>query len=136
MAIWGRKDRRPRLTRQEALSCRPVKRAGVGERRLGSGGVVLVYPVSLKPWMAELLRRFQGNAPPAQTRKLELDELGTSVWSLIDGRRTVLEIVDAFAGTYRLHRREAEVSVTRFLYELGRRGLVAMEAEKASGRGG
>lgn len=60
-------------------------------------------------------------------KKLQLDALGTEVWDLIDGRRSVRKIIQRFAETHRLHPREAEVSVTRFLRELGKRGLIGLQ---------
>jgi hypothetical protein len=60
-------------------------------------------------------------------RKIQLDILGTGVWDLVDGKSTVLEIIDSFAEVHRLYRREAEVSVIQFLRELGRREIVGMK---------
>jgi hypothetical protein len=59
-------------------------------------------------------------------KKFQLDELGTAVWNLMDGKRSVRQLVKIFAGTHRLEPREAEVSVTQFIRELGRRGLIGM----------
>lgn len=125
MGLWRR--RQPALSRNTALACRPVKNRDIREKRQESGETLLVYPVTLKPWMWELLRRFSGGSPPEQTRKLQLDELGSATWDLINDERTVKQIVDAFADAYRLHPKEAELSVTRFLLELGKRGLIAMQ---------
>jgi hypothetical protein len=62
----------------------------------------------------------------AQTKKLQLDALGTSVWDLVDGKRSVRRITQIFAETHRLENKEAEVSVTRFIRELGKRGLLGL----------
>ena len=59
-------------------------------------------------------------------RKLQLDELGTAVWGMLDGQKTVSQVIDQFSNLQKLHRREATVSVTLFLRELGKRGLIAM----------
>ncbi len=127
MGLWRRRQRRPALSRDAALACRPVKNRDIRVERLDSGEILLVYPVKLKPWMSELLRRFNRTPLPEQMRKLQLDELGSATWDLIDDERTVEQIVDAFAAAYRLHPKEAELSVTRFLLELGKRGLIAMQ---------
>ena len=60
-------------------------------------------------------------------KKIELDELGTEVWDLLDGRRSVRHLIKSFAGTHQLEPREAEVSVTQFIRELGRRGLGSIQ---------
>ena len=116
----------PKLTRSQALGLTPVKSSGLKEERLASGVVRLTYPLAVKPWTAALMRRFSRQEPAAMTGRLELDEMGTAVWDLIDGRRAVRRIAELFAETYQVHPREAEVSVTRFLRDLGRRGLVGL----------
>jgi hypothetical protein len=45
----------------------------------------------------------------------------------VDGKSTVMEIIDSFAGLHQLYHKEAEVSVIQFLRELGRRGIVGMK---------
>ena len=114
------------LSRSEALNYRPVKNRHISEERIGDDEVIIAYPMTVKPWISALLQRFGGRSEPVRTKKLQLDELGTSVWDMVDGQRSVREIVAAFADTHRLERKEAEVSVTHFLRMLGQRGLIGM----------
>ncbi len=114
------------LTRQEALNCIPVRNPEAAEQWLDSGEVVLTYPVALRPWLAGLTRRLGGEADGRRVKRLQLDHLGAAVWKLIDGRLNVAGLTEAFAGEYQLHPLEAEASVSAFLRELGRRGLVAL----------
>lgn len=95
--------------------------------RLDSGEVLLTYPVALRPWMASLVRYVGGPAENNRTRKLQLDTLGTFVWDLLNGNRSVAQIVQHFSKTHRISFKEAEISVTRFLRDLGRRGLIGMQ---------
>jgi hypothetical protein len=46
---------------------------------------------------------------------------------MIDGKRTVWDIVAAFAEAHQLEIREAEMAVTQFLRDLGKRGLIGMQ---------
>ena len=124
MGLFKRK--KPQLTRDEALACVPVKSAVVAESRTGDGMIRLRYPLVVKPWIAELARRFGGRPDATPSRQLELDELGSLTWDLIDGDRSVKGIVRHFIQQTRVHPKEAEVAVTRFLRELGRRGIVGM----------
>lgn len=58
------------------------------------------------------------------TKKLQLDSMGSSVWHMLDGQqniKTIIEVVSAESG---LPLAEAEISVTKFLRELGRRGIL------------
>lgn len=127
MGLFRKKTAPPPLSREQALDCIPVKSAVVRASRTPEGVVRLRYPLALKPWMAELARRFGGaSAATPPMRQLELDELGSITWDLIDGRRSVRGIVRHFAREIEVHPKEAEAAVTQFLRELGRRGIVGM----------
>ena len=115
------------LTKRQALNLTPVRNIESSEITLDSGVVVIHYPVTMRPWMAKWMRRFKGTSPETGSRKLQLDTLGTEVWRMIDGKRTVWDIVAAFAKTHQLEKREAEMAVTQFLRDLGKRGLIGMQ---------
>ena len=74
-----------------------------------------------------MVRRLGGRPEEAPLRKTELDEMGSMVWGLIDGDRTVHDIIREFSEHYQLHPKEAEVSVTQFIRMLGNRGLVGLK---------
>jgi len=124
---WRARDRTTSMrSRSEALACIPVKNRYVREQRLENGEVLVLYPVTVRPWMATLGRWLgAGNAAP-RTAKLQLDRLGSAVWALIDGQTPLRRIAATFAQNQRLERKEAEVAVTQFIRELGRRGLVGL----------
>lgn len=109
------------------MACIPVKGSHVQESRLESGEILLAYPDLKRPWFAGMLQRWgRVDKNAVRIKKLQLDALGTSVWELLDGRRSVLQIIELFAQKYRLHPKEAEVSVSQFLRELGRRELIGL----------
>jgi hypothetical protein len=127
---WFRKKKPVplQLTREQALRCVPVKNESVQEKRLDSGVVQLTYPLRLKPLLADAAKRFglwKDGDPPK--KHLQLDEMGTFSWDLMNGKRSVAGMVDALAERYKLHPKEAQVSMTAFLRELGKRGLVGMK---------
>ena len=115
------------LSRTDALCCIPIRNPMVVESRMDSGEILLSYTETLKPWFAGILRRMNKASEIRRTRKLQLDILGTGVWDLVDGKSTVMEIINSFAGIHQLYHKEAEVSVIQFLRELGRRGIVGMK---------
>ena len=115
------------LTKSRALTLTPVKNRESSEAQLPSGDIVIQYPVTLRPWMAKWIQRLRGSSPQVGSRKLQLDGLGSDVWKMIDGKRTVRDIVDEFAGSHQLGNREAETAVTQFLRELGKRGLIGLK---------
>jgi hypothetical protein len=120
-------------TRREALDCIPVKNRTVQEQRLENGDVLVVYPVAVRPWMAAMARWLGGDGAPPRTAKLQLDRLGSGVWAMLDGHTSLRRIAAAFAEIHRLERKEAEVAVTQFVRELGRRGLIGLRRNPASG---
>ena len=127
MRVFKKKPKGPTISRAEALDRIPVKNRQISENRLETGEVIIHYPVTMRPFFAGLAKRFGGQEAQIQVKKLQLDELGTSVWNLMDGKRSVRQLIKMFAGTHQLETREAEVSVTQFIRELGRRGLIAMK---------
>jgi hypothetical protein len=132
---WLTKDRSaPQQSRSEALACIPVKNRHVREQRLDNGVVVVLYPVTVRSWMATLARWLGVRAAPPRTAKLQLDRLGSGVWGMLDGRTSLRRIAAAFAETHRLERKEAEVAVSQFIRELGRRGLIGLRPDSAAGR--
>ena len=115
------------LTRREALSFVPVKNRAVSQESTDAGLIRLTYPVTVRPAFSGMLRRFGIWDGKPSKKTLELDAMGCAAWELVDGRRSVREVAAAFAGRFRLGGREAEVAVSAFLRELGRRGLVGFQ---------
>lgn len=124
---WLTSKQRPILIhRDEAIACTPVKNRHVRESRVDSGEVVLHYPVSAPPWAARVARWIRKDPGGPRVGKLQLDALGTAVWDMIDGRRSLQEIAAAFAESHQLEPKEARVAVAQFARELGRRGLIGL----------
>ncbi len=121
-----KKPRKAALSRAEALRCTPVKSTDAWETSRDADRVILAYPAGMRPLIARLVRTFGGDASRTRTKKLQLDALGLAVWDLLDGRRTIKHIIESFADAHQLDFKEAEASVTTFLRELGRRGLIGM----------
>ncbi len=119
-------DKSAIINRQEALNCIPVRNATVQSHELDSGDILVEYPLLLKPLFKALHKRFHGNSRPP-TRKLELDTMGSLVWNMIDGENSTQTIIKRFSSHYSITLQEAETSVTTFLLELGKRGLIGMQ---------
>jgi hypothetical protein len=126
MKVFRKKSAGNHLSRSEALDHTPIRSRQISEIRLDSGEVIIEYPLIVKPWIAAVARRLGGHQEQKQTKKLQLDAMGTSVWDLVDGKRSVRMIIQVFAKAHRLENREAEVSVTSFLRQLGQRGLLGL----------
>lgn len=127
MRVFRPKRKDAPVTRAEALNCTPVRNIRAEETRMKGGEARIAYPAQMRPMIAGVIRYFGGRTDRTYIKKLQLDALGTQVWDLIDGKLTVRQIVRRFADDHRLHAREAEVSVTAFLHELGKRGIIGMK---------
>jgi hypothetical protein len=116
----------PPTDREEALGRTPVKYRHLREERTAAGEVVILYPVTARPWIAALARRLGAGGAAPRTGRLQLDAMGSEVWGMLDGRSSLREIADRFAGRHRVGATEAQTAVAQFVRELGRRGLVAL----------
>lgn len=115
------------LTRTEALACIPQKAGAARWQVTGEGDILIEYPLAVRPFFLQLARRFsRQDQMPAPTRKLQLDRLGSMVWQMVDGRKNVGTIVTEFAAASGFTMQEAELSVTAFFRQLGRRGLISL----------
>jgi hypothetical protein len=118
------------LTRREAMALSPVKSRDVLADEAPSGCVRLSLPVAVRPALAGLARRFGLWDGRVLRKTVELDAMGSAVWRLIDGRRSLGQIAAALAERFGLDAREAELAVAEFLRQLGRRGAIAMAGGK------
>ncbi len=126
MGLFKKKRQPPALTRDQALACTPVRNDIVKWEILDSGLVRVEYVLVLKPLLKSIFERFGSPSSELPTRKLELDALGSQVWQMIDGSRTTAQLIEDFARLQNISTQEAEQSITLFLRELGRRGLIAL----------
>jgi hypothetical protein len=112
------------LTRTEALAGVPMRSPSATWKVLEDGNILIEYPLNIKPFFIQLANRFTRGQVPRPTKKLELDSMGSRVWQMFDGEKEVRTIIREVANQSGLSLQEAEISVTTFLRELGRRGLI------------
>jgi hypothetical protein len=112
----------PPRSKTEALEAVPVPLPEVRSSTSESGLVRLSYPAALKPWLARLLPASLSRPQ----RTLELDAMGSRVWSMIDGQATVRDIARQVASHYACHPAEAEQAVALFVRQLGQRGILGL----------
>lgn len=106
------------------LEATPVRNAAA-EVEMQADGTARVGVALRRPWW--LVLPVSWIVRPAARHNVQLDALGTQVWLWCDGRRTVEDVVDAFAARYALTFHEARIAVTGYLKLLVQRGIVAME---------
>ena len=114
---------KPGLPRGEVLSLKPLRNREVaweiaeGEE---AAGARLTVPRredrtgQLLSWIFKI----------PQSRVIELDEFGAQVWERCDGRHSVDQLIKHTCDTYKLNRRQGEVSVLTFMKMLAQRRLI------------
>lgn len=108
------------FSRKQSLRGVPVVKTEISSQE-GPGGERILF-IPRQNLFGEFLRRFlPTDVAPA---RVVLDEMGNSVWKLIDGKRNVGQITRLFGGEWGLHPREAETSVASFLNMLMKRGII------------
>ena len=114
--------RRPRLSRRQALQARPIRNPHLGTKRSERDELVLVVP-RRQDWVGRLLSLI---FIVPKERGIVLDTVGEDIWALCDGEHTVEDLVRQVGEKYKLNPKEAEVSLTDYLRQLGKRNLIGL----------
>ena len=115
--------KKPKLSRDQALSARPVRNPVLKWERNENGEIRLLVPLR-KDRVTRVLRKLL-RAP--EYKEILLDEVGSDIWELCDGKHTVQSIIAATCKKYKLTRRECEASVGTYLKMLSERNLVGFQ---------
>lgn len=119
--------RRPKpLSREQSLGSVPLRNEAIEVERTDSGEIRLVIPLR-QTLLAKALSRF---LQVPKKRKVVLDEIGSFVWEQCDGKHTIRQIIGSLCGRYKLHRKEAEVSVVAYLRQLAAKGIIGIAVLK------
>lgn len=87
-------------------------------------GCVKVIIKNIRP--AYLVPPISWFVPYKPQREITLDPLGTYLWKLCDGKKTVENLIDQFKDEYELTFHEAKTCVTDYLRKLVQRGILAV----------
>ncbi|MFN7017228.1 MAG: PqqD family protein, partial [Fimbriimonadales bacterium] len=97
----------PPLDRRQVLRLYPLRNAVVRSEQKEDGVYTLIVPLpprGLVGWLSRIFRL-------PREHRIELDEIGSVVWTLCDGRHSVETIVQRLVQQFKLERREAEYSL-------------------------
>jgi len=124
---------KPKPSRGQIMGARPVRNPSVKwvrEARLEDRPPVALLQIPRRGdrWGNLLAKAFR----LPDFRKVELDEIGSDVWELCDGVRSVDVISRAICVQYKLNKRQGEASVTAYLRMLAERRLVALRTGKTN----
>lgn len=130
MFFRRKKPKEPVIRKDLLLKLIPLRNPALEWDRYPSGEVYVMVPPR-KPKKLGVLKRA---LPPGRARRIVFDKIGSNVWELCDGKRTVDDIVQSLCSTYKLTRREAEVPLMTHLQRLGRRGFIGLVPREALGQ--
>ena len=88
--------------------------------------VSLVIPQQQKLWIRIASKIF--SLP--DKRVIVLDDVGSYVWRLCDGKNSISQIVKHLSKQYRMTRKEAETSLFTFMRQLGKRNIIGFAVSK------
>jgi hypothetical protein len=113
--------KQPDISRSDALAVLPMRNSAVKWSK-SEGEITLFVPMR-KDKLARMVERV---FKLPDTKQVELDEVGSTVWEMSDGEHDVAAIVREVRSRYKLSRREAEASIGAFFKQLVDRKLIAL----------
>jgi len=116
----------PQVDRKQVLRLYPIRNALVRFEQREDGVYILIVPIQPRGVFGWFSRIFK----LPREHRIELDEIGSAVWALCDGKHAVESIVQRLVQQYTLERREAELSLFAFLNTLARRGFIAYSKKR------
>lgn len=119
--------RRKPFSREQTLSAKPIKNTLVHWERNEQGEVILHLPRQKNRWTNLLDRLF---FPLPEEKVISLDEVGTKLWDLCDGKTSVREIIERLQSKFNLSRKESEVSSLEYLKKLAQRRIIGFAVPK------
>jgi hypothetical protein len=120
------KKRPPNIGRENVMQSIPLRNTVIKWEMDDKNEVSLVIPQKDKLWVKITSRIFM----IPDKRVVVLDEVGSFVWTLCDGKNSVEHIVKRLCNKYNLTRKEAEVSLLTYMRQLGKRGFVGFAVSK------
>ena len=115
--------RKRKLSRAESLQVRVLPNPVVGVERRPDGTVLLKVP--RREGITGKLLGALFMVP--KERKISLDEIGSAVWLLCNGKHSLAEIAREVQRQNKLHRKEAELAVINFVESLAKKRLVLLK---------
>ena len=124
--------KQPKIGREAMLNSRPARNDALEWSRNEAEEVVVTLRRADTPKVKLLSKLFW---VPEQ-RTLVLDQIGSQVWDMCDGRTTVQAMIKRLSEVHKLNQKEAEISLLTYLKNLGNKRLVGFLVEKQDLPGG
>lgn len=119
-----KKEDAPQIVRSEFLKIRPIRNPRLRWEKNESEVVTVIIPLENPNEKKEMKKKRKKKPSPPKEKRIQLDALGSIVWEMCDGEKTVKDIVDTLFEKYKLLPSESEVSLNTYFNQLAKRGLV------------
>lgn len=123
--VFKKKPRR--LSRDESLATVPVRNELL-EYEEDEKGLASIKIPRKDTWWVKAMSKIM-YVPSSKV--VSLDEVGSYVWRMCDGKTTVKELIEDFRKEFKLSRKEAEVSMVAFLRTLAQNGIIGLVVPSA-----
>ncbi len=116
--------------RKRMLAAVPVHSGNYNPVILDTGQVSFTISRK-KSWFASIFVTIFG---VAGEKTITLDKIGSYVWKLCDGSKSVAEIAFSMKEDFKLTRKEAQVSVIQFVQTLMKKGVLSVKVTKKNSK--
>ena len=114
------------FNRDNLLKSRPVRNSLIKWEKAESDEVSLIVPQKDTLWVKVVTKIFM----LPRSRVVQLDEVGSFVWTMCDGNNTIDNIMRALSNKYKLTHKEAQTSLFAFFRMLGKKGMIGFAVPK------
>jgi len=120
------RKRPPNIGRENVVQSIPLRNTAITWEMDDKNEVSLVIPQKEKLWVKITSKIFM----IPDKRVVVLDDVGSFVWTLCDGKNSIEHIMRRLCNKYNLTRKEAEVSLLTYMRQLGKRGFIGFAVPK------
>ena len=119
--------RQPKIGREAMFKSKPLRNEQLDWETNDDGEVTIVLKRADTLKVRVLSKLFW----VPEKRTLVLDQIGSEVWGLCDGRTSVESIILALQEKHKLNAKEAEISLLTYLKKLGQKNIVGFAVDKS-----
>ncbi len=116
--LWHKKIK---LTKDDIMNSIPLKNESLEYEKNEQGETVVIMKRKFTWWLKILSKLFY----LSDRKVITLDELGTEILNMCDGKISFRNMVDRFSERYKLNLKEAETSIMAYLKSLSERKIIA-----------
>lgn len=132
--IFGKKKSEKTFSREKFLKLKPVRNPYLEWSKSERGEVTITMKLKRTKKTSFLSKLF--SLPKEVTKKVTLDEVGSFVWDMCDGKHTIEEMMQELSDKYKTMRQETEVALMTYFQQLANRrfiGVLVPEVKKKEG---